>query len=175
MEKRDQVVVAVAILLLAGVAMYFEYGGLGITGNVISDSNNDNECNILDFNFDGKVDQEDKVKFNRDYEANYQKEYYCGKADLNDDNKLNVVDSNRFAELFQKNYGSYGSSCKVVKKPCEGVDDSEVVSTDNKDNSLSEVESDVESSVSEEKPVINETPKKLTFFGKIANFFKNIF
>jgi hypothetical protein len=169
MEKREQIAVAIAILLLAGVAMYFEYGG--IAGNVVADSNSGNECNIMDFNFDGKVDQQDKVKFNRDYEANYQKEYYCGKADLNDDNKLTVVDSNRFAEMFPKNYGAYGSPCKVVKKPCEGVDTNNVVNTETKDSSLS----DGESNIAEEKPVINETPKKLTFFGKIANFFKNLF
>jgi len=144
MEKGE---VGILIAFILGVFVIGFYGK--VTGNAVNGSIA--ECNVADFNADGKVDYRDKVDFAREYDLNYGEKNYCGFVDVNEDGILNILDSNRYSELYAKNYGTQTGDCVLRKLACEVK---------------SEPITQEQTGLSEEKP---------SFFKGIKDFFKSLF
>ena len=114
-EKRVMIVyILVIFLLIFGIFFILD---TRFTGFAVS--NQLSECNVADFDENGEVDFQDKVVFNQLYEENVDKTNYCGRVDVNEDGMVNVVDSNRFSEIFEGNYGIYETPCIYKKLDCE--------------------------------------------------------
>ncbi len=120
MKKGFVILLAIGVVIVLAFAMFFINIGDMMTGVVISGlAVAEQECNIVDLNADGIVNQEDQVRFNRLYETNYRRNIYCGYADLNNDEKADILDSNRFAELFRENYGKKTGPCFLRALDCQ--------------------------------------------------------
>jgi len=153
-EKEE---VGILIAFILGFFVISFYGKF--TGNIVNEGIL--ECNIADFNADGKVDYVDKVDFAREYDLNYGIEKYCGPLDVIDNRVINIFDSNEYAKLYSQNYGAYTGECQR-KLVCEEIE----LELEPESGIESDLIAERQTKLAEEKP---------SFFKGIKDFFKGLF
>jgi len=104
MEKRELGILGVVVL---GIVVI---GFLGnFTGYVVNESAV--ECNIADFNGDGRVNYVDKEDFGEAFSLILVQGDPKGLLDFNSDGRVDITDANVYNNLYEENYGVGTGDC----------------------------------------------------------------